>query len=456
MSAPSRPSRSIPVVEAREEDGERTPEEEPRESEEEAESTYEQAPDRSIRNISIQRERPRPRAAEGLPPQRPPRRVGKGGGGRRIWLWVIAVIAVVLLAGILFVAFRGTRVSVIPRSHTIVFDQTVNFTAYPAATAASGTLAYTVKTADFEDSEPVASSGTVHADEKASGTVTVFNNYSTSPVKLIATTRFQSPDGKIFRTPNAVTIPGKTAAGPGQVSITVVADQSGDEYNVAPGRFTVPGLQGTKEYDGVYAVSNAAMTGGFSGDRPNVDPSTLSAAEALVRGRLADKAHEAALAASSSDTFVLPDLAVVTYADLPPTSDADGTHIHEKAHVEIPVFAADAFAHAIAESVSADAAGASVRLVAGDNFAAQTGTSTSLGADPVIFTLTGSAELVWNIDASALATALAGKDRTAFQTIATGFSGVQSATARIEPFWSNTFPTNPKAINIVVAPPKAQ
>jgi hypothetical protein len=47
-----------------------------------------------------------------------------------------------------------------------------------------------------------------------------------------------------------------------------------------------------------------------------------------------------------------------------------------------------------------------------------------------------------------LTEALAGKKQDSFQAIITQFPGVLEAHARIEPFWKNTFPTDPKAIKV--------
>ena len=86
-----------------------------------------------------------------------------------------------------------------PRSHAIVFDASSEFSAYPAGGAATGTLTYTTDAFDFEDSAVVVTQGTERVEERAHGRITVVNNYSATPVKLIKNTRFETPDGLIFR-----------------------------------------------------------------------------------------------------------------------------------------------------------------------------------------------------------------------------------------------------------------
>jgi len=115
--------------------------------------------------------------------------------------------------------------------------------------------------------------------------------------------------------------------------------------------------------------------------------------------------------------------------------------------VSAPAFPTNAFARI----VFADADDADVSVIPDAGFAAQVlNPSAVYGSDPVQFTLSGSATLVWKIDTEALAEALAGKDEDAFSTIVAQFPGIQEAHARVEPFWKSSFPDTPSDIRVVV------
>jgi hypothetical protein len=425
------------------------------------------APEKSIRNIGGLERKSRPNrppvndmrdpsnfGVQQLPPK--PKRPSTF----RWWPWILAAVLIIVLGGLALFALRKTTVTVVPRSHTIVFDPTTSqFTAYPAATAATGTLAYTVVTSQLQDSQSVPATGTQDVETKAQGSVTVYNDYSTAPVKLIANTRFQTPDGLIFRVPDAIVVPGKTGSTPGQVSVTLFADQSGQQYNIGPvSRFTVPGLQSTPAmYSNIYAQSTASTTGGFSGQQAGVDPNTLANTQAALRSQLAQEAQTAASAQTGTSTTVLPGLVQITYQDLPQTAAASGSaEVNEQATIQMPVFDTNSFTQAIAQNVGEDSQGTPLTLVPGQGFAAQTSSaSTTLGSEPLLFTLAGSATLVWQLDSNALSLALAGHDQNAFDTITAGFPAIQEAHARIEPFWKTTFPSDPADINVVVEQPQA-
>lgn len=100
---------------------------------------------------------------------------------------------------------------------------------------------------------------------KARGTVVIYNEYSTEPQPLVATTRLEAPDGKIFRLVKGVTVPGKSTANaaPGAIEAEVIADKAGSGYDVEPTRFSIPGFKGSPKYEAFYAKSTQAMQGGL-------------------------------------------------------------------------------------------------------------------------------------------------------------------------------------------------
>ncbi len=103
--------------------------------------------------------------------------------------------------------------------------------------------------------------------DKARGKITIYNETSRS-YRFLPHTRFESEDGKIFRQPAGsdwIFIPAGTKEKPGTVEIEVEAAEAGEEYNIGPCRFTLPGLKGTSLYDKIYAKSTEKMKGGFIG-----------------------------------------------------------------------------------------------------------------------------------------------------------------------------------------------
>ena len=346
---------------------------------------------RGIRNINLP-PRARYRTATNELGDAPSMGMGRGIAAKprskftHAWVWILALICIIVLGFLALFMFRSTTVTLTPRTQVVNFDQTSQFSAYPASNSATGTLAYTVATTDLQDSEVVPSNGTTETQMKASGSITVYNGYSASSVKLIKNTRFQSPTGLIFRTPADIVIPGKQGATPGHVTITVFADQAGQQYNIGPNvRLTVPGLQSnTAMYAGIYAQLSGSMTGGFSGTQPGVAANARQAAVSDIRTRLAQEAAQYVKMQNTSTSIAFTGLAEITYGDLPDVgASSSQVTINESAHVQAPVFASNAFAVAVAQAMAVDTGNTPIQLIGGSSYGAQPSDSTPvvLGTD---------------------------------------------------------------------------
>ncbi len=122
---------------------------------------------------------------------------------------------------------------------------------------------------------------------KATGKITIYNAYSSQSQPLVATTRFATPDGKIFRLDNQVVVPGadikdgKIIAS--SVITTVTADQPGEGYNFGPiDKLTILGFKGTPKYDAFYGSLPEGATGGFVGEKAVPSDKDVADAKAKV------------------------------------------------------------------------------------------------------------------------------------------------------------------------------
>lgn len=156
-------------------------------------------------------------------------------------------------------------------------------------------------------------------EERARGTIVVYNAYSVKPHRFVARTRFESPDGKIYRIESPLLIPGAREEGgtlvPGSIEAGVAAENSGEEYNKEFTDLTVPGLKGSALFEKFYARSKGALAGGHQGEERVVDSAALASETFAVQERsFADK-----LRAQMPDGFLLPDASwSVAYEGEPP------------------------------------------------------------------------------------------------------------------------------------------
>ncbi|MFZ1654716.1 MAG: hypothetical protein WAT84_02715 [Candidatus Moraniibacteriota bacterium] len=104
---------------------------------------------------------------------------------------------------------------------------------------------------------------------KSSGTISIINSFSEVSQSLVATTRFELPDGRLYRLVSGVTVPGmKTEDGkpvPGKIDARVVADSAGTKYNISSGTFSIPGFKGGPKFEKITAEVKGTFTGGSDG-----------------------------------------------------------------------------------------------------------------------------------------------------------------------------------------------
>lgn len=212
------------------------------------------------------------------------------------------IIALVLI--ITFVVAGFVFGKVLPKAEVIIFPvrETASFNvevlidkSVTEVDLASGTLPGELLVKEESDSQEFSAGGIEDVNKKASGTITIFNEFSSNPQVFIPS-RFQSENGKVFWTIKNITVPGAVIEDgqttPGTKEAEVLAAEAGEEYNIGPSRFQMPALKGTERYDKIYAVSTASMSGGLTGQAVVVSGDDLEGAYEVLRSKLSLKVSE--------------------------------------------------------------------------------------------------------------------------------------------------------------------
>ncbi|MBI2637827.1 MAG: hypothetical protein HYW88_02915, partial [Candidatus Sungbacteria bacterium] len=134
-----------------------------------------------------------------------------------------------------------------------------------------------------------------YAESRAHGRITIYNEYSYSPQTLVAKTRFETKSsGLVFRLEKQVIVPGAkkngTALVPSSIDVEVVADGVGENYNIDPAEFTIPGLKGTPRFEKIYAKSTDKFSGGFKGDGFIAGDAEIKTAEEAATAQVFEEA----------------------------------------------------------------------------------------------------------------------------------------------------------------------
>ncbi len=363
----------------------------------------------------------------------------------------MTVLAVLVIFGIYAISVyaRGAVIKITPHQTTLP----INLTITASNDASSTNLHYDVLTLDKTESETIISTTTAQVSNKASGTITVYNNWSAQPQTLIKNTRFETSGGLIFRIPNAITIPGKNGSTAGSVDTVVYADQPGADYNIQSSDFTIPGFKtDASRYKGFYAKTKNGISGGYVGVSASVSDtvrhSTVSDLDATLTKELKEGANT-----QKPDTFVMYDngvkLSFVPLPDQTSSSSPTSIMINESANLRGIIFNRQELANYIASQ-----AGNQLGMPEGEveipnldslNFTLQNGGSAS--SSKITFNLSGTAQIVSYVDEGQLKIDLAGKPKSDISSIIkNSYPNIDKIEVVIRPFWQSTVPEDVSSI----------
>lgn len=209
------------------------------------------------------------------------------------------ILVVLLLAVFASTAWSRLTVTVKPRTEELVLrDIAVTFDASLSQIERAKRLV-PAERLEFTRriQEEFAATGRAEIREKARGAIQIFNRYSSSPQTLVATTRFLTKDGVLYRLPRSVRVPGAKIEGgkivPQFVETEVVADQPGTGANISGEvMLTIPGFQGTPRYEGFSAIAPSGFAGGFTGEAEVVSREDLERSQELLTKRVFDEFRE--------------------------------------------------------------------------------------------------------------------------------------------------------------------
>lgn len=274
---------------------------------------------------------------------------------------------------------------------------------------------------------------------KAKGKVTIFNANSTEQ-PLIATTRLQTPQGKIYRLDTNITVPKATTKDgksvPGSVEVAVTADQTGESYNITQSDFSVPGLLGSPRYKNVYARTKNSILGGVSTTTRVVNEKDktekINTFVQNVRSQL-----KAELDAKKDPTFVSIDLENITSA-FEKTSDTQGL---VTVTGSVPVVDERKVATLIAKSQKPNET-TIMQFMKESKLPDMK--ITSLDTKEIRVSVNGQASIESAIDTEALKILLSHKPFNQFRELVTQVTGVKEIRFTSKPFWISEFPAENK------------
>jgi len=292
---------------------------------------------------------------------------------------------------------------------------------------------------------------------KANGVITIYNAYSSESQTLVETTRFKSPDGKIFHIIKTITVPGaKIENGniiPSSIEANVIADEAGEDYNIGPSRFDIPGFEGTDKYKGFYGESKKNMTEGLIKKGLVVGKDDVANAEAELKDQLIKAAKEELKTQLGEDLKLIEESLVADVVESVPSPSlgepADKFTLNLKALAQVFAYKESDLNDLIEEKIALKISDKRLTLPKTQKVDFQY-EKVDFSSSEASFNLIVEEDISWKIDEDRLKEILAGKNEIEAQEAIKLFSEITSARVSLWPFWLKNIPRDFRKIRITI------
>ena len=401
-------------------------------------------------NTSVRRARPMP------PPPSPGNRTQEHEEGERprFWIkyWVFGVLSV-FAVGFLWYAFTEKATLTLERK---VATAPLNTTIIAREGDGGAELSYVVVTTEKTEEKEVPATGESHVEKKAIGTITIYNNYSSANQRLVKNTRFETPNGRIYRISDSVVVPGRKGTGasatPGSVDALVTADAAGESFNLEESDFTIPGFKGDPRYSAFYGRTKTPIVGGFIGTIKTAKPEDIESAKRELDLNLKDELLAQAKAELPPNYVLFESGAAIRYKDESPEG---ANRVVRRGTLTGILFAEDALTSVLATRAGVLTEGAPVEIenmlqtVSVQFLSAITVESLSQKKLDIRF-IGENLRFIFGVDLESLKADLAGKPtvKSVIDQVFSAYPGIREANVNVRPFWKGEVPENPEKIKV--------
>jgi hypothetical protein len=299
--------------------------------------------------------------------------------------------------------------------------------------------------------------GASEGGAKATGKAVIYNEFSADDQPLVATTRLETSDGKIFRITKNVDVPGMSKVDgetkPGAIEVDVVADQPGDGNNIGPSDFKIPGFQNSPaKYEKFYAKSSEAMTGGSAGEAKEITADDIASAKANVGSRAKKQAIEALKNSLGQDKKIFDDVVQVEVSNVDISAKPGDQEQKFTVSADIKV-SAISFRETDVKSLFRESlvnSGENPDEISFDKPINYILSDSNVQEKTLKFQAKTDAKIASDLDLENFKKGILGKTPEEAQSYAKNFSGIKNMEISLWPFFVNRIPSNEGKVKINV------
>jgi hypothetical protein len=378
----------------------------------------------------------------------------------RFFLWFVAIFSIIFCFFAISFLFAKATVIISPKTQDVKLNENLSATKDSNLNG----LSFDLVAIPGQESQTIPATGEKDVSTSATGTVVIFNSFSSASQNLNIATRLQGSNGKIYKTQIKTVVPGMSKGGtPGQIEVGIYGSVDGADYNSSsPLDFTIIGFKGTPKYSkfAVRSKPNTQITGGFVGKAPDVSPADQTTAVSTMKNFLQTDLLQKATAQIPSG-FILFKNAVFLNTDDSNISSVENKDGTATLTLQGTLYGIILNEQELTTKIATDNVlkydGSPVYLPNIKNlvFSLSNPTNASLSdMQNINFTLTGPSTIVWKLDVNKFTNDLLGKSKSNFTQILSQYPNIDSATMTVNPIWKMSVPSQAKDVKVIVNYPQ--
>lgn len=369
----------------------------------------------------------------------------------KMWL-IVSFLILVLLFFVFDIFFVDAKISITPKQQNVTFNEIIKIGDLPDG------IPYEIITLTKTEGKSVSATENETVEERSFGTIIIYNNHTSVSQRLVKNTRFETPEGLIYRIQDSVNVPGQTKKDgktiPGSVEAIVYADKAGEKYNIDQTDFSIPGFKvDPNKYKAFYARSKTPISGGFIGVRKKVSNTTKESSIMELKDILIIKLSKE-ISDLVPDNFVMfKDAIFFEFEEVPQTNLTDSSvTINVDATARLAIFNKDLLENAIANKIVPAFNNEDVEFSGLNDLkvSIQNKDNVDIKNHGIFNLILEGRGVIWTaFPEDKIKDEIAGKPKNVLQTVLSQYSSIKEAQAVLSPFWKMSFPKNPSDINII-------
>lgn len=296
---------------------------------------------------------------------------------------------------------------------------------------------------------------------KSSGSITLYNTFSTKAERLLAGTYITDSLGKTYRLNKVTTIPGYKTENkkiiPGQTIAEITSFLAGESYNGSPDKFYINSFKGTAKYSKVYGELKTPLVGGMQGLVYYITNEDKAKLEKIAQSSLKDDLYKQVKALTPSGYILYPGAINFSYKiDEDILSETPETKVKMEGTLSVVLINEKSLLENIIRVSLSDVTEKEKQEIQISNLNALTfgfvdkNQVITKDTDTLSFYFNGDIEAVWFPNIESLKAELVGVHQNEVLPIFRKDKGITKAIVKIFPPWKKFVPNNPLKINIII------